>query len=253
METLRLKPFFWPLSDTHVSVSKAFSHNDRLLGVVGVDISFFYLAEEVIHYDYSSDSYAFLLDANSGKLLYHPIFTHNNRFNSKRQNKYNSFFNYDYYFQNSFTNVEHVEQASEFYPVVKSRMLAEPTGSHTIKLSFPFHDSANNESYFHFLNDRWHIYNQYSTITYYWRRVSFTPYIIVVAVFGNQYLDKPLFNGEFHLVKKINFVPEENFHPEYISHRLDYSAHSANTKLCKHFNQLATTGKYCHLSWFINR
>lgn len=213
-----------------------------------MDISFFYLAQEVIHYDYSSNSYAFLVDAHSGKLLYHPIFSHNNRFNYKRQNKFNSFINYDYYFQNSFTNVEHVEQATDFSTTVKHMIMNSNSGMYTIKMSFPFNDvsQVNNDSYLNFLNDRLHVFNRYKTITYYWRRVSFSPYIVVIAVYGNQ--EKSLFDGEFHLVKNIHFRPDASFRPEYITHRLDYvsAMHKNNVKLCKHFNQLATLGIVLH-------
>lgn len=225
--------------------------------MVGVDISFFDLAEDVIHYDGSTDSYAFLMDAHSGKLLYHPYFAYQSHANLKRQNKFASFANYDYYSQNSFTNVEHVEQADEFLPVVKRLIMSKSTGEHTIPLTFAGehseHASASNESYFHLLNDRLHILKRYSTITYHWRRILNSPYVVVIAVYGNGKIDPIPYNTGFHLVKNINFMPEgEGINFNVVSHRLDYlsNLHPNKIKLCKHFNQLATIGKSFVINYY---
>lgn len=247
---ISLPHFDFISKDTHVSVSKAYLYRDLLLGVVGVDISFFDLAENVVHYDHSENSYAFMMDAHSGKLLYHPILSRFSRANSKRQNKQfgSNFFTGEYSFQNSYINVEHIEQAVSF-PEVKRLIMKSSTGKgkHTIKSTL-HHDGATwsyfNESNGNFLNDWQLSLSKYTKITYHWRRVKSSPYVVVLAVYESETKrTESAFKHQFELIHAVNVTSNETSRNPFISHRLDDLPEDSTVKLCKHFNQLATLDK----------
>lgn len=204
-----------------------------------MDISFSDFAEDIIHYDHSANSYAFLLEAHSGKLLYHPVFSHHSRSNYKR-----SKYNYDRYLQNAFTNAEHVEQAADF-PLVKKMLLSLNSGSQTIQLALT---AANNESYFNFWYDHHSSRKKYSTVTYHWRRVSSSSFVVVIAEYGNEQCSAHASTSCGRQQRNtFNYTDvNKNEADLFVSHRLDYLAtfnHPPEINLCKHFNQLATKGK----------
>lgn len=194
-------------------------------------------AEDIIYYDHSPNSYAFLMEKQTGKLLYHPIFSHHTRYSHKHPNKHNSV--HDSYLQTSFTNAEHVEQSKEF-PQVKELIMKKSAGSHTIRLSYP--TAAINET-FNFFHDGRFANNRPSIVTYYWRQVASSSYVLVIAEYGTDNCLSHNAKCGFRQSNSLNLTLNENG-PSFVSHRLDYmySLDRSNSKLCKHFNQLATIG-----------
>lgn len=216
--------------DTHLSLSKNYYFRDRFLGVVGVDISFSDFAEDVIHYDdQRGNSYAFLMDVHTGKLLYHPVISHHNQFEHKHGNKYSSI-NYEYNQPNTLINVEHIEQANEFR-LVKKAIVSKVAGSQLIRLSF----GSNNESHFEH-QSRWE--KPYTTIKYYWRHIRSSSFAVVIAEYG---FDDKCTTDKIDTIKYVSDSPSDTF----VSHRLDFlpSLVGNYIRLCKHFNQLSTIGK----------
>lgn len=249
--------------DTHISLSKAFFFRDRFLGIAGVDLSFADFAEDIVHYDHSANSYAFLMEAHSGRLLYHPVFSRHSRANSYRgfvnRAKYSSssssntgssgngnsyYADHYYYMQNSFTNAEHVEQAADFL-LVKKMMLRQSSGSQTIALTL--HSAAYNESYNHFWYDHHSTRKQqFSTVTYHWRRVGTTSsFVVVIAQYGTDQCTHGSSNCGLYQKNHINYTLNGvGGHLPLVSHRLDFLSSFTDQEvlLCKHFNQLATKG-----------
>ncbi|XP_054157249.1 VWFA and cache domain-containing protein 1-like [Oppia nitens] len=173
--------------DVHISVSKSVIHRGQLIGVVGLDISLADLAEDIIQYVSSDDSYAFLIEKTHGIAIHHPLFSPPNR---------------QTHDQIIHTSIEHFEQIPGF-DVIKKSMLANNEGIETIKVNF---------------NNKTHI-------TYQWRRVLSSPYIVVIASFKTHDRKHSI---TAPLAKDIHFT----------YHRLDLNANPSI--LCRHFKQLAT-------------
>ena len=175
------------LIDIHISVSKSVIHMGQLIGVVGLDVSLSDLAEDIINFDVSQDMYAFLVEKTQGIAIYHPSF-------SRPSQQIHEHLMH--------TDIEHVEQHSNFKEV-KSLMLSTHKGEHRIVVD-----------------------NSTSNLTYIWRRVHSSPYIVVIAS-----------NGE-HKKPTVTSPLAKDAHFAY--HRLDLGANPP--RVCRHLKQLATIG-----------
>ena len=203
--------------------------------MVGVDISFMDFAEDIIHHDLPPNSYMFLMERLTGKLLYHPMLLHHNSYSHKHQNKFSSL--YDYYMQNSLTNAEHVELANDFL-LVKNLIMVKSSSSHTVKLTIPLNA---NERYFNFWHVQHFIKNQYNTIKYYWRWIPSSSFVVIIAEYGSH--QSTYNNSGYFQRNNYNFTLSGNVNM-LVNHRLDFleNMHRSDIRLCKHFNQLATIG-----------
>ncbi|KAF7493588.1 VWFA and cache domain-containing protein 1, partial [Sarcoptes scabiei] len=242
--------------ETIISLSKAFYYRDRLIGVTGADLSFYDLIEDIAHYD-SDDSYAFLLDRFSGKLLYHPVFRESFEANyrSKDSIRYNqhfssNYFNNEEYYQNLIINVDLIERIDEFVDIVKPKMMATSRGMHCIRLNSTRFEMENNRSSFEFHNNLFHRHRSDFLLVYRWRRILSSPFVIViVSIVDEQHLNTTINsnknNADHYEMVQMNSHRFSNLwllsdqSPRFISHRLDYRL-GPKPKLCKHFNQLAT-------------
>lgn len=177
------------------------------------------------------------MDANSGKLLYHPAFANYFRDNFKHQKKFNKYSNYDDYFHNSFINVEQVEKFNTVdFMNVKKMMMSKNTGMHSIKFDNQNQNWTMNLSAW--WKDRNNHFGVEANIVYHWRRILNSPYVIVIVAYHKD-PQLPFYNAA-HLIKHVVLWSKQEL--KFINHRLDYSTNS-KLKLCRYFNQLATLGK----------
>jgi len=176
------------LIDVHISVSKSVMHRGQLIGVVGLDVSLSDLAEDIIHYDVSRDSYAFLIENSTGIAIHHPSFMRPSQTHEQLMH----------------TDIEHVEQHDHF-KIVKKKILYNYNGIDTIQLKG--HSNTH--------------------LTYYWRHVQSSPYIVVIASYGDKHLQQSITSP---LATDASFA----------YHRLDLT--STPPRLCRHLKQLATIG-----------
>ncbi|XP_027204800.2 VWFA and cache domain-containing protein 1 [Dermatophagoides pteronyssinus] len=225
--------------DTYISLSKAYHHpKDGLIGVIGIDISLLDWAADIIHYDGHQNSYAFLMDGLTGKLIYHPVFSKYFQETCKPKQvmgKYGLYMNQaSDSLENSFINAHLVEPELDD-AVLKQMIFTSHSGQFQINTT---------ENKFKKTLDGWSYENRrclltpYKSIVYHWRRIPATHYIIVL-VSSTESKNEPI-RTKFHGQAEWQLV----------SHRLDYHWQlQGHLKLCRHFNQLATMDKATvHLS-----
>ncbi|CAG2118573.1 unnamed protein product, partial [Medioppia subpectinata] len=180
---------YWDVisKDVHIAVSKSVIHRGQLIGVIALDISLSDLSEDIIHYEVSPDSYAFLIEKSNGIAIHHPSFSPP------------SLQTHD---QLIHTDIEHIEQKAGFQ-TIRTKILKNTKGMEAL--------IADDKNKTH--------------LTYYWRRVHSSPYIVVIAAYNN--VDRR---------HTITSPLAKDAHFAY--HRLDLNA--SPPKLCRHLKQLAT-------------
>ena len=164
-------------------------HRGQLIGVVGLDLSLSDLAEDIVHFDSTQDSYAFLMERTHGIAIHHPSFSR------PSQSAHEHLIH---------TEIELIEQKPGFKDL-KPMILSSATGEHTLQL-----------------NDK-------TNLTYIWRRVHSSPYIVVIA-----------FYNDSHKQQTVTSPLAKDAHFAY--HRLDLSSNPP--RLCRHLKQLATIGSF---------
>ena len=220
-------------------MSKAYHHpQDGLIGVIGIDISLLDWAADVIHYDGHQNSYAFLMDGFTGKLIYHPVFAKYFQETCKpRQvmSKYGLYTNQaSDSLENSFINA-HLVELELNDALLKQMIFTTHSGEYQIdSTKYMWNKTVNDWSY------EWRgcLLNPYKSLVYHWRRIQATHYIIVIV------------SSTTHNNKQSSIEPHGQAEWQLVSHRLDYDWQlKGHVTLCKHFNQLATMDKATvHLS-----
>lgn len=157
--------------------------------MVGLDISLSDLAEDIIYYDVSLNSYAFIFENSSGVSLHHPSFVRPSQLHE----------------QLIHTEIQHVEQ-HEGFDSIKRLMIERQQGAESLS----FGEGENKKH-----------------LTYYWRHVNDSPYIIVIVADGNKHWHQSIASP---LTSDV----------EYAYHRLDLTP--TPPRLCRHLQQLATLG-----------
>jgi len=104
------------------------------------------------------------------------------------------------------TDIEHVEQHDAF-KFVKKKILFDHSGIDTIQLDDPSN----------------------THVTYYWRHVQSSPYIVVIASYGHKHRQQSVTSP---LATDASFA----------YHRLDLNSTPTPPRLCRHLKQLATIG-----------
>ena len=110
---------FWDIisKDIHVSVSRPVIHLGQLIGVVGLDISLSDLAEDIINYETTRQSYAFLIEKSQAVTIHHPSFSRPSQHTTEHLMQ---------------TGIEHLEQHSGVPSGGRSYSLTHIKGNHTI-------------------------------------------------------------------------------------------------------------------------
>lgn len=209
-------------------------YRDHLVGVAGADISFFDFADDLINFAGPLNAYAFLLDAYTGKVLYHPVFTYHSNFINKSK-PYAELFGKDHIFD-LYILIEHIEPVLHNNTQLRRAILTKENGEETVQLE----NFESRGKYFKFLNDWQRRFANYSSQTYYWQRLVHTPYIVVMTAY-----DAQQHYSKVHPEQHEDKLDSAKF-ANIVNHRLEYSNVSFPT-YCRHFNQLATLGKWLFL------
>lgn len=175
--------------------------------MIGLDISNSYLSQDIIYYPRtwnSDDSFAFLIEKTNGYVIQHPNFGR-------------SMFG-----QPMHTDIKHLER-HPWFGDIKLKLITKSEGQETINVIDVNQVDSNDPKF----------------ITYYWKHISKSPYVLVVGKLIQHLGD------EQHFVEAINksHFEFDNVESNFVYHRLDLAlSSSSQPRLCRHLKQLATLG-----------
>ncbi|XP_022246418.1 VWFA and cache domain-containing protein 1-like isoform X1 [Limulus polyphemus] len=202
-------PWWDPVSKgVVISISQPVYYENRLLGVIGIDITLDDLAEDVTYFRHSEKSYAFFVD-ESGMTLMHPSFPRPMFMEE----------------QPLHTDIQHLENQPGFQRIRRD-ILRNDSGENILTTKVPCKPpktanfALNNADVRCFDTD-----GKIYQILYNWKKVPGAPYIVCLVLVETMKM--------FQRLKK-SLAPTE---PAFIYHRLDLIA---APHMCRHMKQLST-------------
>lgn len=191
--------------DLVISISKAVAHHSVLLGVAGIDISVSDMAEDIVYFSRSPDTYSFLVE-KSGVAIIHPTLPKPSSVSEQPMH----------------TDILHLENRLGFH-TLRRDLLNGSSGENKLTLASVVEspDRATN------LVEAEPAEEQLSEVVYRWTRVAGTPYIIAVVSLKPS-RQQPVLRGT-----AVGDTPGGEFY----YHRLDLVA---PPQLCRHMKQLST-------------
>ncbi|XP_077499250.1 LOW QUALITY PROTEIN: VWFA and cache domain-containing protein 1 [Amblyomma americanum] len=191
--------------DLVISISKAVVHHGLLLGVAGIDISVSDMAEDIVYFSRSPDTYSFLVE-KSGVAVVHPSLSKPSSVSEQPMH----------------TDILHLENRPGFH-ALRQDLLNGSSGENKLTLASVVEspDRATN------LVEAEPAEEQLSEVVYRWTRVAGTPYIIAIVSLKPS-RQQPVLRGT---------AAGDAPGGEFYYHRLDLVA---PPQLCRHMKQLST-------------
>lgn len=191
--------------DLVISISKAVVHHGVLLGVAGIDISVSDMAEDIVYFSRSPDTYSFLVE-KSGVAIVHPALSKPSSMSEQPMH----------------TDILHLENRPGFH-TLRQDLLNGSSGENKLTLASVVEspDRATN------LVEAEPAEEQLSEVVYRWTRVAGTPYVIAIMSLKPS-RQQPVLRGT---------AAGDTPGGEFYYHRLDLVA---PPQLCRHMKQLST-------------